>query len=80
MHIAEEEVQRLGGRLVEVAGRLVGEQDRGTHHQRARHGHALLLTPGELAGQVLRAVGHANLFESLLRARLALGRPHAAIS
>jgi hypothetical protein len=42
-------MQRAGV-VVEVAGRLVGQQQRGPVHQRARDGHALLLAAGELAG------------------------------
>ena len=46
---------------------------------RAGDGDALLLTAGELAGQVLRAVRHADLLERRHHALLALGRLHAAI-
>jgi len=42
-NLAQEFVQRLRRLLVEVARRLVGEEDVGLHHQRARHGDALLL-------------------------------------
>ena len=37
---------------VEVAGGLVGEQDRGLHHQGAGDGHALALAARELVGLV----------------------------
>ena len=47
--------------------------------QRARHGHALLLTARELRRIVLHAVRHAHPLERFLHALLALGRAHAAI-
>src|SRR3954451_12410259 len=43
------------------------------------HGDALLLTAGELAGQVFGAVGHTDAFERRFDALLALGRLHAAV-
>ena len=36
MHLAQQVVKRFGGMLVEVAGRFVGKQDIGLHHERAR--------------------------------------------
>ena len=45
---------------VEVAGRLVGEEQRRLVHQRAGDGDALLLAAGELARQVVLAVGQAD--------------------
>ena len=37
---------------IEVAGRLVGQQQRRMVDERARHRHALLLAAGELVGEV----------------------------
>ena len=51
----------------------------GAPADRAGDGDALLLTAGELAGQVLGAVRHADLLERRHHALLALGRLHAAI-
>ena len=45
----------------------------------ARDGDALLLTAGELAGQVLRAVRHADALERRIDALLALRGLHAAV-
>ena len=51
------------GRRVERAGRLVGEQELGAGDQRAGDRDALLLAAGELARQVLGAVGEADPLE-----------------
>src|SRR5262245_17027712 len=62
--VAVEVPQQLHHRVavprVEVAGGLVGEQDRRLAHERPRHRHALLLAARELAGQVLGAVAHPH--------------------
>ena len=50
VQLAQQLHHRLAVLRVEVPGGLVGEQDRGLPDQRARHGHALLLAAGELAG------------------------------
>ena len=47
--VAEQLEDAAGGALVEVAGRLVGDEDRGIVHQRPRDGDALLLAARELA-------------------------------
>ena len=60
---------------IEVAGRLVGEQDQRLAGDGAGDRDALLLTARELAGQVLRAVRHADALERRFDALLALGRP-----
>ena len=51
----------VGG--VQVAGGLVGQDDLGVVHQRARDGHALLLAAGKLGGQMTRAIGKAHAIE-----------------
>jgi hypothetical protein len=48
---------------IEVAGRLVGEQDVGVAGERPRQRHALLLTAGQLARQVIQATAEADLVE-----------------
>jgi hypothetical protein len=55
---AEHDLRVLG---VEVTGRLVGEDDRGVADQRTGDGHALLLTAGELAREVIEAMLHLDL-------------------
>jgi hypothetical protein len=72
MH-AHQQLQQLqdvaaGGR-VQVAGRLVGKQDRGIVGEGAGDGNALLLAAGQLRGIVVPAVGQADLLEQLLRPR-----------
>ena len=77
--LAQQLHHRFAALRVEVAGRLVGEQDDRLARDRARHGDALLLTARELAGQVFRAVRHAHALEGVRDALAALGRPHPAI-
>jgi hypothetical protein len=69
-----------GGR-VEFAGRLVGEQYLGLVGERHRNSGPLLLAAGHLVGPALQAVGQAEQFEQLSRARPACpgalaGQPH----
>ena len=82
---ASEEVEDLlaGGR-VELAGGLVGEEDRRPVGERAGDRHPLHLAAGELRRPVLRAVSEPDVREQLAGARPALGarrrrpRPSAA--
>ena len=60
VHLAQELVQRLGRVLVQVAGRLVGDQQRRRHRQGARHRHALLLATRQHAGHVREPVGETD--------------------
>ena len=62
------------GLRVEVAGRLVGEQDRRVVDERARDRHALTLAAGQLVRPVVLAVAQLDLLERLVRA---LGRSFA---
>src|SRR5262245_43080301 len=48
------------GARVEIAGRFVGQQDRGIGDQRARDGDALLLSTRELIGVVVGALAETN--------------------
>ncbi len=59
---------------VEVARRLVGEQDRRVVGQRARQRDALLLAAGELRRIVMRAAGQADLVEQRAGPRRGVGR------
>ena len=64
---------------VEVAGGLVGEQDRRTVDQRARDGDALALPARELVGMVAHAVLEADALERLGGAPAALGARHPRV-
>ena len=67
------QVEDLAARLrVEVAGRLVGEDDRRARDERARDRDALLLSAGELGRAVLAPVGEADVVDQ--RARRTPGR------
>ena len=62
----------LPRRRVEVAGRLVGEDDRRLRDERARDRDALLLAAGELGRPVLAPVGEADALQQVLE-ELGLG-------
>src|ERR1041385_6745582 len=64
---------------VQVSSGLIGEEDQRISCDRAGHRDALLLTTGELAGQVASAMRHPHTLERIGDAFLALGRRHAAI-
>src|SRR5260370_1409463 len=53
----------LAGRAVEIAGRLVGQQELGTAHEGARHGDPLLLAARELRRIVADAMAEADPFK-----------------
>ena len=56
-HGRAQELEHLGARVrVEVAGRLVGEDDRRSRRERPPDGDALLLAAGQLARLVLQPV------------------------
>ena len=59
----------LGGVRVEVAGRLVGEDQRGVGHDRPRDRDPLLLAAGQLGGLVVQAVGHPHRARARASAR-----------
>ena len=60
----------LGGAGVEVAGGLIGEDDRRLTHERPGAGHALDLATGELGGPVGQAVLEADGVHHLVEALL----------
>ena len=68
-------VDLVGGAGVEVAGRLVGEQQVRAHDEGAGDRHALLLTAGELAGAMVQAVRQTDRLEHVAGplARLLVG-------
>ena len=76
-HLAQQNVQRIGGVLVEVAGRLVGQQERRLHDQRPRNRDALLLAARQHARPVRQALAEADaLAAAPWRAARALRRRH----
>ena len=58
--LEEQRHHRVAGRLVEVAGRLVGEDEAGPGGERAADRHPLLLAAGELLGVAGQEVGEAE--------------------
>ena len=74
VELEEQLVDRLAGRAIEVAGRLVGEQQRRLEHHRARERHALLLAAGQLARPVREAVREADAAEDVGGASCARAR------
>ena len=54
--------------VVEIAGRLVGDEDRRRRGQRAGNRDALLLAAGKLGGIVRQALAEPDLAEHVLRA------------
>ena len=58
--LAQQAQHDLFVQRVEIAGRLVGENDLGIIDQRPRNADALLLASGKLRGQVMRAIAQAN--------------------
>ena len=63
----EERQDFRAGLGVEVAGRLVGQQDGRPVHQRAGDGDALALAAGQLVGPVMDPVGQADVAQGLQR-------------
>src|SRR3954454_24964266 len=78
VQLAQELHHRLAVLRVEVAGRLVGEEDRRLARERARTRDALLLAAGELRGIVLHPVQHADALQRRLDAPLPLRRRELA--
>ncbi len=56
-----------GGTAVEIARRLIGQQDRGPVYQRARNRDALLLSAGELRWVMQLAIRQSYQFERVIR-------------
>jgi len=55
---------RAGG-TIEIAGRLIGQQDGRPTGERPGHGHALLLAAGQLDGVMSHAIGEPYGLEQL---------------
>ena len=60
VQIADEREDLVAGVRVEVAGRLVGQDDRRVDRQRARDGHPLALAAGQLVRQVIQAMAELD--------------------
>ena len=70
-----DEVEDFGAGVgVEVAGRLIGQQDGRMKGQRARDGDALPLAAGKFVGQVIEAVAELHEVQQLARAAVDLRR------
>ena len=74
VQLVEHVHQRFAALRIEVAGRLVGEQDRRTAGDRARDRDELLLAAGEVARMMFRARGEADAIERRVDARLVVPR------
>ena len=61
LEAAEDCVDLVAGLGVELAGRLVGEQDDWLFHEGTGDRHSLLLAAGELVGAVVQTVLEADL-------------------
>ncbi len=72
-----EDVAAVGG--IQVARRLVGEQDRRVVGERAGERDALLLAAGQLRRIVMPAIGQADLVQQPARAAAASGAPAISI-
>jgi hypothetical protein len=63
MHLPQESMERIRGLFVEIAGRLVGQEDCRLHHERPRDRDALLLAPGQHAGPVIQPLAEADALQ-----------------
>jgi len=66
IQVAQNFEHRFGVFAVEIAGWLIGQQDRGVVDDGARDGHALLLAAGERVGLVIQPAGDAEQAQHLL--------------
>ncbi len=76
VEVLEDAHELVGELLVEVGGRLVGDDDLGLIDQRPRDGHPLLLAAGQLAHPPRRLALHPERLERRLGPPPHLGRPH----
>src|SRR6266540_4997196 len=79
VEVSQERHDGLPVDRVEISRRLVREENQRVPRDRARDRHPLLLAAGELRGEVVRAMGHADLLERLVHALATLRRPHPAV-
>ena len=78
--LAQQVEDLFGGAGIQVAGRLVGHDERRIGDDRPGNAHALLLAAGELPGPVADAVGQPDQLQGRRHLLLAAGRPTAASS
>ena len=76
--LAQEREERRPGYGVELAGRLVGQEQDRPRRDGCRRRDALLLAARELAGQGIAAIAEADSLEKLRRAGPTRRRRHAA--
>jgi len=77
VHSGEEVDDRRPRVRIEIAGRLVGQQEGRIAHESPGRGHALLLAPGQGSRSVLQAVGQAHPVQNGSGALLPLGGGNA---
>src|SRR5690348_9139946 len=65
MHAIEQRGNLLARRAIELAGRLVGEQQARTIGERARDGHALRLAARQLRRAMIASMREADIVEEL---------------
>ena len=73
--VAQDAQDLLGGRAIELAGRLVGEQQRRPGGQGHRERDPLLLAARQLVAERAAAIRQADPLEQLVDASASLGRP-----
>jgi hypothetical protein len=59
-HVPQQPHDLLAGLLIQLAGRLIGQQQARPDRQRAGDGHPLLLPAGQLAGPLPRVIRQAD--------------------
>lgn len=79
VEVGEQRQDLVARGRVQVAGRLVRQQQRGLHGERAGDGRALLLAARHLAGPAVALVGQADELEQLQRPALPLGAGCAGV-
>ena len=62
-HVVEQFHDRRPGGRVQVSGWLISQDEWRIHHQRPRHGNALHLATGQLAGAVIDAIAESDKLE-----------------
>ena len=73
---AEEELNdRISGPLIEIAGRLVRQEQRRLIHQGAGQGNPLPLAPRELHGQVVAPIAQTSNWSARSRAAASIRPP-----
>jgi hypothetical protein len=63
MYSLDERKHTVRSAGIQIASRLIGQQQSGAGHQRPRQRHPLLLPAGKLAGLVLRPVRQSDFFQ-----------------